>query len=118
MAYRNSHNFAHVQDCVQQLLRFLLSGTQCPDTVKKTSGEFQHALATAIILLTPMAPHFCAELWNGLAQGVQVKNCHDFDWNKSVFHQTWPEMDQNYNLRLIINKNGQLVSEIPMEVWK
>ena len=115
MAYRESFNLAMVQARVQGLLNDLWT---CHGIVKKSSSEFQHALATAIILLTPMAPHFCAELWNGLAQGVKVKTCHKIDWNKSVFHQTWPELDDNYNLKLLVNKNDELISEIPIVVWK
>ena len=86
--------------------------------VKRDSSEFQRALGTAIILLAPMAPHFCSELWNGLSKGLLVKHCQDFDWNKSLFHQSWPELDENYNLKMIIKANGESVSEIPIAVWK
>ena len=70
------------------------------------------------MLLVPMAPHLCSELWKGLSAGLPVKHCHDFDWNKSLFHQTWPELDDNYNLKLNIKANGEIISEIPIAVWK
>ena len=75
-------------------------------------------LGTAIMLLAPMAPHFCSELWNGLSKGLKVRHCQEFDWDKSLFHQTWPELDDNYNLKLLIKANGEQISEIPIAVWK
>ena len=39
------------------------------------------------MLLAPMAPHFCSELWNGLSKGLKVRHCQDFEWDKSLFHQ-------------------------------
>ena len=115
-AYRETRNFAMVQARVQGLLSDIWP---CHSIIKRDSGEFQKALATAIILLAPMAPHFCSELWSGLAQGVPVKHCQDdFHWEKSVFHQPWPELDANYNLKLIVNKNDEVLSEIPVALWK
>jgi len=114
-AYRETFGFAVVQASVQGLLGDL-SGVH--GKVKRDSGEFQRALGTAIMLLAPMAPHLCSELWKGLSVGLPVKHCHDFDWNKSLFHQTWPELDDNYNLKLNIKANGEIISEIPIAVWK
>ena len=69
-----------------------------------------------------MAPHFCAELWNGLSQALVSKSKNfdqtGFDWTQSVFHQTWPELDSNYNLKIAINRNGKLISEVPIALWK
>ena len=70
------------------------------------------------MLLSPMAPHLCSELWTGLSKGVEVKPCQDFDWTQSLFHQKWPELDDNYNLKLTIKANGEIISEIPIAVWK
>ncbi len=86
--------------------------------VKRDSAEFQRALGTAIILLAPMAPHFCSELWYGLCKGLTVKHCQHFDWNLSLFHQAWPEMDDNYNLKMIVNVDGEPLSEIPIALWR
>ena len=33
-----------------------------------SSLEYRRGLACAIILLTPLAPHFCAEMWTGLSR--------------------------------------------------
>ncbi len=104
-----------VQARVQGLLGELWA---CGGQVKRDSSEYQRGLATAIILLSPMAPHFCSELWEGLSKAVPVKNCHDFDWDRSLFQQPWPELDSNYNLKVIVQQNGEPLSEIPMAVWK
>ena len=114
-AYRSSKNFAMVQARVQGLIGDLWG---IHGSVKSTSSEFQRALITAIMLLTPMAPHMCSELWTGLSQGMKNKYCDEFDWEKSLFHQKWPELDENYNLKLVIQKNKEVVSEIPIAVWK
>ena len=104
-----------VQARVQGLLNELWT---VHGSVKSQSGEFQRGLGTAIILLAPMAPHFCSELWHGLSKGLTNKNCLDFDWEKSVWHQPWPEMDENYNLKMQVNKNNEQIAEIPIAVWK
>ena len=65
-----------------------------------------------------MAPHFCSELWAGLAKGVPVKHCDDFRWDQSVFHQPWPKLDENYNLKLQILINHENLCEIPIALWK
>ena len=116
-AYRETKNFAMVQARVQGMLGDLWS---VHGRVKKDSSEFHRALGTAIVLLAPMAPHFCAELWNGLSQALRDKNTDltGFDWTQSVFHQSWPELDSNYNLKIAINRNGKWISEIPIALWK
>ena len=111
-AYRTTYNFAAIQARVQGLLGDLWS---VHGRVKRDSPEFQRALGTAILSLSPMAPHFCSELWEGLRQ---VKNCQDFDWEKPLFHQKWPELDENYNLKVVINLNREPLSEFPMALWK
>ena len=98
---------------VQGLLGELAGGAVIPNV--GSTLEYQRGLATAIILLTPLAPHFCAEMWAGLSDAAiqcksgQDKNCSiddNFIWNKSVFHQAWPKLDQNYNLKLNSIRNG------------
>ena len=60
----------------------------CHGYTKATNPEFQRALGSAIILLAPLAPHFCSELW-AILQAVPNKTCQDFLWDKSVFHQVY-----------------------------
>jgi leucyl-tRNA synthetase len=45
-------------------------------------------LGSAIIMLAPLCPHISAELWAAFTS-VKKKNCDDFLWDKSVFHQVF-----------------------------
>ena len=54
-----------------------------------------------------------------MAQALASKHSdQDLDWSQSVFHQTWPELDSNYNLKIVINRNGKSISEVPIALWK
>ena len=44
----------------------IISSQKIPDSVVANSAEFEHALQTYLILLSPLAPSFSAELWEGL----------------------------------------------------
>ncbi|XP_018563996.1 probable leucine--tRNA ligase, mitochondrial [Anoplophora glabripennis] len=69
--------------------------------------QFERALATQIILLAPMAPYFASELWSGfIAAPNRLNNSEEIRWDKSVFEQTWPETDMDYNLDLVCQVNG------------
>lgn len=116
-AYRHTNNFATIQGRIQGLLGDLWT---IHGSVKRDSGEFQRGLFTAIMLLAPMAPHFSSELFAGLTTGLSKKHFFDgqIDWEKSLFHQKWPELDENYNLKFNIKLNGELLKELPMAVWK
>lgn len=50
-----------------------------------------------------MAPYFASELWAGFQSAPNRinLNCKDFDWNKSVLEQSWPQIDWNYELDLV-----------------
>lgn len=52
-------------------------------TMAKQSGIDKDTLKTAVVLLSPFAPHITEELWQALG-------CTD-----SVFHQLWPVVDQD-----------------------
>lgn len=71
-----------------------------PAEIIARSGEFELSLATLIIMLSPVAPHFCSELWSGLqaAPNRIHSNNHLLDWGKSVLEQRWPEVDQDFQL--------------------
>ncbi|MDD3887488.1 MAG: leucine--tRNA ligase [Patescibacteria group bacterium] len=57
-------------------------------------------LETLIIILSPLAPHFCEEMWEMLGN------------KESVFKVTWPEFDENKTkeakIKLIIQVNGKV----------
>ena len=84
---------------------------------KATNPEYQRTLGSAIIMLAPLAPHFCSELW-ALLQAVPNKTYREFQWDKSVFHQEWPQLDLNYNMKLTIQKNGEDFVEVPVALWR
>ena len=124
-AYSETRNLSMVMARVQGMLSELSRVAAIPNI--GCTVEYLRGLASAIILLTPLAPHFCAELWAGLSDAViqyntsQNNNCDindDFLWNKSVFHQAWPKLDHNYNLKLNVLKNGKELTTIPVAAWR
>ena len=124
-AYSETRNLSMVMARVQGLLSELSGGAAIPSL--SSSVQYYKGLATAIILLTPLAPHFCAEMWAGLAYSANRHKSNQnnksdiddiFQWNKSVFHQSWPKLDQNYNLKLHILRNGKELDTIPIAVWR
>lgn len=67
------------------------------------SKEFEKALAVLIIMLAPVTPHFCSELWAGFLSAPH-RTCDTsnlIDWQKSVLEQTWPKVDNNYELSFL-----------------
>ena len=66
-------------------------------------------------------------MWAGLAYSANRHKSNQnnksdiddiFQWNKSVFHQSWPKLDQNYNLKLHILRNGKELDTIPIAAWR
>ena len=82
-AYSRTRNLAAVLANVQGLLGDL---GNTHGYTKATNPEYQRTLGSAIIMLAPLAPHFCTELWATL-QTLPNKTWKEFKWNKSVFHQ-------------------------------
>lgn len=80
------------------------------------SVEYEKTLATLIILLFPLAPHFACELWKDF-RNYASPTVGDYDVEKNVFEQKWPEVDMNYCLDLVIKVNGpeQLTTKVPRE---
>lgn len=81
---------------------------------KKTGGIDKKTMETAVILLSPFAPHICEELWMMLG--------HD----ESVFHQEtgWPVCDERYlkddeiSVAIQINGKTKTVIEVPADITK
>lgn len=76
---------------------------RAPPGVIAKSLQFERALAAQIILLAPMAPYFASELWAGFQSAPNRVNekTDDFDWNKDVLKQSWPQIDWDYKLDLV-----------------
>lgn len=78
-----------------------------PPEVISNSKEFELALATLIIMLAPVTPHFCSELWSGFlsAPNRLNENSHLIKWDKAVLEQTWPKVDDNFELSYMCKVN-------------
>lgn len=66
--------------------------------------EYERALATQIIMLAPMAPHFASELWRKFTSVPNRRNkeISDIKWDLDVLEQTWPDVDREYQLDLSV----------------
>uniref|UniRef100_A0A2A4JI67 leucine--tRNA ligase n=1 Tax=Heliothis virescens TaxID=7102 RepID=A0A2A4JI67_HELVI len=79
-----------------------------PPEVLAKSKEFEKALAVLIIMLAPVTPHFCSELWAGI-QSAPHRICDTsnlINWDKNVLEQTWPQVDDQYELSFLCKVDG------------
>jgi len=69
-----------------------------------TPALIHEAVRTILLLLSPMVPHFCAELWQQIGQP------------RSIDHAQWPELDveaaKEDELTIIIQVNGKVRSRL------
>ena len=72
------------------------------------SLAFERAMADMIIMLFPFAPMFAAEMWQGLASAPWHYPQLDayFDWQKYVWEQKWPRVDDDCRLHMYAVLNG------------
>lgn len=80
---------------ISQLMSLSNILSQSSAQVIQHSREFEDALASLIIMISPMAPHLASELWKGTGH-VTHKLCTEYDWTKDVLMQTWPTLDPEY----------------------
>ena len=73
-------------------------------------------LGEILIILSPIAPHIMSELWQSFCS-VNNKLYTDFDWSKGVFHQSFPELDPNFNLDLNVKCNNKTVAKLQVAKW-
>jgi len=59
-------------------------------------GADKEIFSQLVIMLSPIAPHFCEELWQGLGN------------KESIFKTAWPK----YDLKLLIEENVDLVIQV------
>ena len=68
------------------------------------AGADKEVFSKLIIMLSPIAPHFCEELWQGLGN------------RESIFRASWPKYDPRLlieeNVELVIQVNGKVRSKI------
>jgi len=122
---RNTHlrhvnfNYSHTRNLAVVIARvnsMIAAGWGVPGQVKRDSPEFQQLLGTILLVLAPMAPHMVAELWDSF-RSVKNRLCQDFDWDKGVFHQSWPQLDITTNLELKVVGNKRELVKIPVVKW-
>ncbi|XP_072009502.1 leucine--tRNA ligase, mitochondrial isoform X1 [Engystomops pustulosus] len=107
---------------ISQLMSLSNILSQASAQVVQHSKEYEDALASLIIMVSPMAPHLASELWKGMGH-VTHKLCTQYDWSKDVLLQPWPTVDPAYLSQpdtvevsvLINNKNCGSIS-IPFTV--
>ncbi|XP_069586258.1 leucine--tRNA ligase, mitochondrial [Ranitomeya imitator] len=80
---------------ISQLMSLSNVLLQTSPRVVQHSREFEDALASLIIMISPMAPHLASELWKGMGH-VAHKLCPQYSWSKDVLLQTWPTVDPEY----------------------
>lgn len=83
------------------------------------SEEYEKTLGAFIIMLAPFAPHFASELWSGFAECPNRINLASFDWTRGVLEQSWPTIDDDFQLSFICKINGAEVVKskiIPKEL--
>ncbi|XP_055614131.1 leucine--tRNA ligase, mitochondrial-like [Uranotaenia lowii] len=77
-------------------------------TVMAYSPQYERSIAAQIIMLAPMAPHFASELWQhfvALPHRLN-KNSDEIQWDRGLFDQNWPVIDEDYALDLTFKVNG------------
>ncbi|XP_037939250.1 probable leucine--tRNA ligase, mitochondrial [Teleopsis dalmanni] len=112
--YRYAHQLSVAISKMQGLTNSL---RRAPKEIVRYGKQFERALASQIIMLAPMAPHFASELWSKFASTPNRLNAttDELQWDNDVLSQRWPEIDMDYKLDLTIKVNGfeNCVMKIP-----
>ncbi len=81
-----------------------LSAMEADDRDPDTPAVVRTALETAVVLLSPIVPHFCEELWQALGR------------DESVLLATWPDHREDAlvqeDLLIVVQVNGKLRSRV------
>ncbi|KAJ0182554.1 hypothetical protein K1T71_001923 [Dendrolimus kikuchii] len=116
-----TYHFRHTQKLSVAISRLQsLTNTlrnKIPPEVIAKSKEFELALASLIIMLSPVTPHFCCELWAGFASAPNrvCENSNFIDWNKNVLEQCWPTVDDHYKLSFLCKVDGADVCDLKIK---
>lgn len=81
--------------------------------VEVLGGYYERALASQIIMLAPMAPHFASELWSRFRSVPNRINEHSehINWTADVFNQKWPKVDEEFKVNFCIKANNAVIHE-------
>uniref|UniRef100_A0A8D8CCV3 leucine--tRNA ligase n=1 Tax=Culex pipiens TaxID=7175 RepID=A0A8D8CCV3_CULPI len=103
--YRHSHQLSVGISKMQGLTNAI---RRAPPEVVTYGAHYERAIAAQIVMLAPMAPHFASELWQrfvALPGRINV-NSEEIRWDRGVFEQRWPVVDEEYGLDLTFKVNG------------
>lgn len=95
------HTFNTAIAAVMELMNGL---AKCQDTDAASRNLMQEALENSVLLLSPIVPHICHELWRELRPGTELSG------------QPWPQADNaamaQDEIKLIVQVNGKLRGQI------
>uniref|UniRef100_A0A1Q3F4U7 leucine--tRNA ligase n=1 Tax=Culex tarsalis TaxID=7177 RepID=A0A1Q3F4U7_CULTA len=103
--YRHSHQLSVGISKMQGLTNAI---RRAPPEVVTYGGQYERAIAAQIVMLAPMAPHFASELWQQFVAlpGRINPDSEEIRWDRGVFEQSWPVVDEEYGLDLTVKVNG------------
>lgn len=108
--YKYTHQLSVAISKMQALTSAIRRST--PD-VEVLGKNYERALASQIVMLAPMAPHFASELWARFANAahkVSGKN-DNIDWSADVFNQKWPKVDAEHKIDLTFKINNAIICQ-------
>ncbi|MDH5479607.1 MAG: leucine--tRNA ligase [Nitrosomonas sp.] len=95
------HTFNTAIAAIMELMNGL---AKVQDTDPASRNLMQEALESIVLLLSPIVPHICHELWRELKPGTELSE------------QSWPEADSSAlvqdEIKLIVQINGKLRAQI------
>ncbi|MGZ0019226.1 leucine--tRNA ligase [Nitrosomonas sp. wSCUT-2] len=95
------HTFNTAIAAVMELMNSL---AKCQDSDAASRNLMQEALENIVLLLSPIVPHICHELWHALKPGTELSD------------QPWPQADPaamvQDEIKLIVQVNGKLRAQI------
>ncbi|XP_039757439.1 probable leucine--tRNA ligase, mitochondrial isoform X2 [Pararge aegeria] len=91
-----------------------------PPQIIANSKEYEKSLASLIIMLSIITPHFGCELWAGMRSAPNriCDNADGIDWNQEVVQQRWPIVDESYPLSLQCKVDGADRCDLKIEANK
>ncbi|XP_067646344.1 leucine--tRNA ligase, mitochondrial [Eurosta solidaginis] len=103
--YRHSYQLSVAISKMQGLTNSI---RRAPKHIIHYGPQYERALASQIIMLAPMAPHFASELWSKFVATPNRLNIEstELQWDRDVLEQRWPDTDLDYKLDLTIKVNG------------
>jgi leucyl-tRNA synthetase len=87
---------------VMELVNLIYTIDPRPDASGRQAGVMRHALETASLLLSPIVPHFCEEIWQALGHA------------QSILRVAWPKPREEAlvqdEVTIVVQVNGKLRS--------